>query len=199
MIGRYFLAVEPDEPARVKLARVLSDATAALGDAADAFRWVQAKNIHITLHFLGNVESARVGQLTELLAPGLREAPFITSTGSLGRFPSAGPPKVLWLGIDAGAAQLGRIYEQLAVAIKRVGLSVEDRPFTPHVTLARARDRERSRVRRILWPQSIQSDRIEWRVTHATLMQSDLSGPAPEYRPAASIGLSLGGADYNTV
>jgi 2'-5' RNA ligase len=186
---RYFLAVEPDEHARARLARFLADATAALGDAADAFRWVQARNVHITLHFLGNVELPRVGQLTQLLTRGLQEPMFRAVTGSPGRFPPSGPPKVLWLGLSAGVNELGRIYSELAGPIKQVGLPIEDRLFTPHLTFARGRDRERSRTRHVRWPPAIQVQPIEWQVTDVTLMQSDLSGPAPEYRRVASIPL----------
>jgi len=186
---RCFLAVEPDEAARERLARVLADARASVADAADAFRWVQAKNIHITLHFLGNVELPRVGQLTELLTHGLRQPAFRTATSHLGRFPSGGPPKVLWLGLGDGASELVRVYEELIVPIKQVGLAIEDRPFAPHLTLARARDRDRKRTRRIEWPPATQPPPIEWLVTHATLIQSDLSGPAPEYRRVLSIPL----------
>jgi 2'-5' RNA ligase len=186
---RCFFAVEPDERARAKLEGVLADARATLGDAADAFRWVQAKNIHITLHFLGNVELPRVGQLTELLTRGLQEPAFRAMTGDLGRFPSSGPPKVLWLGLSAGVHELRRVHRELAGPVEEAGLPVDDRPFTPHLTLARARDRDRSRTRHVRWPPAIQPEPIEWLVTHVTLMQSDLAGPAPEYRRVASIPL----------
>jgi len=186
---RCFFAAEPDKCAREQLARVLTAAKEGLGENADAFRWVPAKNIHITLHFLGNVELPVVGQLTELLQHGLSEAQFSVRTSTLGRFPSGGPPKVLWLGLDQGAEELGRVYRELAESIEKVGLRIEDRPFTAHVTLARARDRDRSLARRIKWPAVIQPQPIEWRATQIALMQSDLSGPAPEYRRIAAIPL----------
>jgi len=186
---RCFLCVEPDEPGRVRLAEVVAAAKAGLGEAADTFRWVQPNNIHITLHFLGNLELPVIGQLTELLQKGLRERPFRIQTGRLGRFPSGGPPKVLWLGIYSGAEELGRIYADLAASIERVGLPIEDRGFTAHLTLARARDGDRSRTRRTKWPPAISLTPIEWPVTEVTLMQSDLSGPAPLYRRIAAIRL----------
>ena len=47
------------------------------------------------------------------------------------------PPRVLWVGIQAGAAQLGGLTARLSVELQRLGWPPDDRPFAPHLTLAR--------------------------------------------------------------
>ena len=49
--------------------------------------------------------------------------------------------RVLWLGVDAGAAELAGLAGQVEEACGRSGLAPEARPYHPHLTLARARDR----------------------------------------------------------
>jgi len=69
-------------------------------------------------------------------------------------------------------------------------MSVEARPFAPHLTLGRARGRERRRTRRLATTlERLAIEPIAWTVTHVILFSSDLSGPKPAYRPVHTIRL----------
>jgi 2'-5' RNA ligase len=113
---------------------------AAVRDALAArqrqWRWtpratvVPADKLHVTLHFLGNVASARV----PALKPALRVAfePFDLSLASA----SVWPGGIAVFETDVPPA-LQALHARLAQALQGFGLGVESRPYRPHVTLAR--------------------------------------------------------------
>ena len=101
-------------------------------------RWVEPDQMHLTLHFLGDIDDSLVPDLQTLVSQ-LTTAPFPLTTGSLGVFPTPRAPRVLWLGLS-DSKPLQRLHAELSVGLARLGLTVEDRPFHPHLTLARLRD-----------------------------------------------------------
>lgn len=189
---RLFLAVEPDPPARERLDAMLSALRRALGDAASSLRWTPAGNVHITLHFLGEVDGAGADRLRVALGTSLPQAWFSVRTSRPGVFPHGGPPKVVWLGVGAGGAELAAVYDELSHRLRGAGVPIEGRAFSPHLTLARVRDRDRSTAgvgalrARIA---AFVTDPIAWPADHVTLFQSDLSGPSPRYAPLATLAL----------
>lgn len=102
--------------------------------------WCRPEALHFTLAFLGDIPRERVAAVGEAC----REAaagrgPFFLSLGGLGSFPARGPARVLWLGASAGGEKLASLQAALAAALARRGFPLEDRPYLPHLTLARAR------------------------------------------------------------
>lgn len=179
---RLFLAVKPDRPAEARLAQRVLAVQRALGDAASALRWMPATNIHATLHFLGEVAPARMPRLHAALEPAIAAAPFEIELGAVGAFPAAGALRVVWLDVAKGSAELGAVHAELGRRLKDAGFTLEPRPFSPHLTLARVPDRERSRVKSVRERlQRIPQDPIAWVADRVTLFRSDLSGPVPRY------------------
>jgi 2'-5' RNA ligase len=188
---RLFLAIEPTSEARAILAGVLSRATDALGPAGAALRWITPENLHLTLQFLGDVEPGRLEPLVASLRPSIGLRPFVVSLDRFGVFPPSGPPRTIWLGLGRGANDVRQIYQELGRRLLALGHEPETRPFSPHLTVARVRDQHRARgqaVRATL--ASIALPAIEWPVTHASLFESDLSGPRPRYTERGRLELS---------
>lgn len=101
--------------------------------------WVPAENLHLTLKFLGSVRVDRVddvGRALSVLAT--LPVPEVELFG-LGSFPERGPPRVLFVGVRAGAPDLGTLAEAVEGSLETLGFSRETRAFHPHVTLARVR------------------------------------------------------------
>ena len=100
-------------------------------------RLVPPQNWHFTLRFLGETGAAT----RDRLIAELRRAPlgsrFAISFGALGAFPRANRARILWLGVDEGAARLVSVAESVESAVRRAGLPAEERPFKPHLTLSR--------------------------------------------------------------
>ena len=187
---RLFLALEPDAAVRQALAEVSASARRMAGDLASALRWVAAENLHVTLHFLGEVDAGgRARALRALEAPAAPAADV--HLDALAAFPPSGPARVLVVSL-APAGPLERLYREFAGRLIREGLPVEDRPFHPHITLARLRDRDRRRARGLLpRVRGVTVPRATWRVDHVTLFESDLSGSQPVYREVGRAPLEI--------
>jgi 2'-5' RNA ligase len=141
---RLFVAAALDDPARQALAAAARRMESALGCDARAFRFVSAPDLHVTLRFLGAVEEPRVpGFARALEAASADIAPFSLEFRGAGGFPNPRRPRVLWLGLGDGADELGGAATCVEAALIACGCEPETRPFSAHVTVARARDPRR--------------------------------------------------------
>lgn len=136
-LQRTFIAVDLDPELReavVGLERSLEDAGVRL-------RWIRPENLHFTLKFLGEitaVQVARVRTATREAAAGVD--PFRITLESVGVFPNARRPQVLWLGVGEGRDRLEALAAGLEARLVRQRFPVGHRVFQPHLTLARIRD-----------------------------------------------------------
>lgn len=124
--ARLFLALWPSPPVR-----------AALIDYQKAWHWnvgaslVRPENLHLTLHFMGQVPHERLALLIKGLA-----VPFAPFTLTFGR-PGLWPAGMAVLEPQTPPADFRRLHDTLGQALKRLELPVERRKFRPHITLAR--------------------------------------------------------------
>jgi len=117
---------------------------AALGDvqarlrphAGHGVRWTDPRGIHLTLKFIGEVETARVEAIRAALARVRAPQPVDAAFRGLGWFPNARRPRVLWAGVEtsSGMAALAR---EIEAALEPLRIAREQREFQPHLTLAR--------------------------------------------------------------
>jgi 2'-5' RNA ligase len=139
---RCFLAVEPSDAVRACVARGGRDVAVALGPHAERVKWVEAENLHLTLHFFGQLDAARV----ELVAQALRRpwpvGSFRTGIVGAGCFPRPAAPRVIWMGIGRGASELVALHGAVQERLAPLGLAdaANARPFSPHLTVGRIRD-----------------------------------------------------------
>jgi len=150
--------------------------------------WTRQGNWHLTLKFLGDVDPARLDGLKAALA-GVRFAPFALRGAGGGFFPPAragrpAEPRVLWVGLGAGAEQASRLAAAVEDALEPLGFAREARPFSPHLTLARVKRAGRddwgelvAALNATAWPE-IQLDRF-------ALWRSELGQGGPTYTPLA--------------
>jgi len=111
-----------------------------LNSAASSLRWVPPDNLHFTLKFLGEIGEAGVGRVADA-ARGVAERTkrFEIMLAGLGAFPSPRRPQVVWVGVGEGADRLIALARDLDAALHRLKFPLEDRPFQPHLTVARVR------------------------------------------------------------
>ncbi len=136
---RCFIAVGlPDE---VKAG--LKDLQAQLKSGGQSsIKWVDPYSIHLTLKFLGGVDAAKITPITtamEEAAQGI--APFSLKVEGLGAFPNLRRVQVVWVGMGGEVDKLARLQQRLESGLAGLGFTPENRRFTPHLTLARVRDR----------------------------------------------------------
>jgi len=128
MARRLFIAVDLPESVRRSLTRLVQD-------APHDVRTVPHGQLHLTLHFLGEVDDATCAAVVGMLPSAARPALAIDLAGA-GVFPPRGRPSVLWAGVEA-SDELRALHEAVAGALETCGLTPEKRPWIPHVTLAR--------------------------------------------------------------
>lgn len=130
---RLFVAVVPPRPVLLELRAALTTLPHTDGN----LRWRHPESWHITLAFLGEVPREALPELTERLARAAsRATPMELSVAGGGHFDS----RVLWAGVQGDRDRLGRLSETVTAAARRCRLKVDDRPYRPHVTLARVRE-----------------------------------------------------------
>ncbi len=101
-------------------------------------RWIDPDNFHVTLKFLGDVRRERIDSVVEALdRVGASTAPFTTTLGGFGAFPTVRRPRVIWVAVDA-TPEFRCLKQDLEWALGEVGFDAETRAFHPHVTLGRA-------------------------------------------------------------
>lgn len=106
----------------------------------ESLRWVQPDSIHLTLEFLGDQPLASVPDLASMLDRTCAgRAPFSLRLGRLGCFPDARRPRVLWVGLEEPTGSLARLQASIRTACAQLGLKVDERAFSPHLTLGRVR------------------------------------------------------------
>jgi 2'-5' RNA ligase len=126
----------------VHLPTELTDRAAAVLPAAlPALKRVRPELMHVTLAFLGWTPDDRLEAVNEAArAAAAGHRAFDLTLSGAGRFPAAGRPRVVWLGIGEGADALASLAGSVTAQLRDRQLSFDDRPFAPHLTLARVRD-----------------------------------------------------------
>jgi 2'-5' RNA ligase len=113
---------------------------AAVGDlkGLPGARWTAIENQHVTLNFLGWVDSSLLTRVTAAIeeVAGLHERAEVSIDG-LGAFPRPRRARVLWAGLADPAGLLPALAEDLGERLRAIGYEPEDRAYTPHLTLAR--------------------------------------------------------------
>jgi RNA 2',3'-cyclic 3'-phosphodiesterase len=104
-------------------------------------KWVDAKGIHLTLKFLGNVPLSKVDAIAGAIAKASEKiSPFQLITTELGVFPNLMRPNVFWLGVGGALDHLTALQQKIDNLLEPLGFTMEKRTFTPHLTLARIRE-----------------------------------------------------------
>src|SRR6266404_3262784 len=165
---RLFFALPLPPDAKERLRPILEAARKAGGDGVT---FTKLEQLHFTLAFLGEQpdaqEAASAGEV-------LRETPaFELALSGVGAFPNTARPRVLWLGVSAGAAELMETAERLRAALRRRGFAIEERRFRPHLTFGRVRPRG-ERFAKSGLAAVAQGEFARWTVREATLVQSVL-------------------------
>lgn len=137
MSVRSFVAIDLPDPVR----RDVASLRTRLGLERAPLKWVDERNIHITVKFLGDVEDAAVPDvLARLRTACAPEEPFDITLSGVGTFPPGRPPRVLWVGVTENAEIVKRLAAKIDKELAALGIEPEAKEFHPHVTLARVKD-----------------------------------------------------------
>lgn len=170
------------------------EASAALPDIP-ALRRVRPEHLHITLAFLGAVADERLDDvIAATRTAAATQPPFTITLEGVGRFPESGEPRVIWMGIIQGARESTNLAAALRRALTERGLPFDDKPFRPHVTLARVtQDADRATARAIAaTTDRLRAPKLRFEAEALIPFESVLSRKGPRYTPAAAVALGRG-------
>ena len=180
---RLFIATDLDDGAREGIAALQWRLVRRVGDRS-SIKWTKPEQMHLTLAFVGEADAALSADLIVAMQRPTAQPAFECEFDRVGMFPPQGAPRVLWLGVGAGAPQMSALQAQVAARAERLGVVLERRPFHPHLTLARWRD-SRPSDRRAVDDLPAPGVVARVRIDHATLYRSELSPGGSIYTPLA--------------
>ncbi|MCZ7421311.1 MULTISPECIES: RNA 2',3'-cyclic phosphodiesterase [unclassified Micromonospora] len=196
---RLFIAIYPPVEAIAHLSPRLAGLRLAAASAVGTnVRLVDPATAHLTLAFLGEVDPVRLAELRQLLpravqaahggaaaeAPAGCNGPAVLRLGGGGRF-GWGRSTVLWVDVHGDVNRLGALAGAVRTALTAAGFPGDERPFRPHLTIARPGDR--------LSPADIEADLATlhdylgppWPAEELVLVQSRPGPPSRYHRLAA--------------
>jgi len=138
---RLFVSIELPESVTQRLAEI--------DPHLGGVRWLEPRQMHLTLSFLGSVSSETQELLMEKLRAISWKSFFLPLVG-FGTFPGKGWPKIVWIGVGTGHPHLFQLHKRVQEAALAGGLEPDLRSFHPHITLARCRDVSAQTIRPFL-------------------------------------------------
>lgn len=142
-------------------------------------RWQTREQLHLTLHFLGDLDGGEARRLSAALEQ--LEAPsFAARLSNVGVFPLRGQPRSLWAGV-ADPEPFRLIHDRSARILDQLGIERERRKFYPHATLARLKHADPRRLGEWITGHAVYAS-PPFRVDEVRLYSSVLSHAGAKYR-----------------
>ncbi len=184
---RTFIAIPVSEEGREAVSRIEED----LGSVGADVKWVEPRNIHITVKFLGNVETRRISDLSAALTGSLKGTKsFEITLAGMGTFPPGKRNvRVVWIGITEGKEHLVEAAARVEEACATQGFAKEDRPFSPHLTIGRVRRESGPLADLARQVANLEFNPLKVRIDRVNLMRSELSPKGPTYTVLESFAL----------
>ena len=133
---RLFVAVDPSP----EVCERIEHAALEIRGSSPGSKWVKPGGHHITLAFLGEVDDARLPDVASAVKEAAaRRAPLTLRVKGCGSFGKPRRPRVLWACVEGDVGALAAIQKDVEASLAPLGFTPEDRSFTPHITLARAK------------------------------------------------------------
>ena len=128
----------------VKISSAVCDCAAELIDelrhAPVDVKWVDPANMHLTIKFLGDVDSREIHEVCRAVEQSAGPlAPFELQVRGVGAFPNVRRPRTIWLGAAAGEPELAALAERVESELHKIGFRREARRFHAHLTIGRVR------------------------------------------------------------
>lgn len=166
---------------------------ARIGEAEEDFKikgvkLVDPELIHVTLKFLGYVDEGRIDEIADALKK-VKVAPFTARIGSVGGFPNARSPRVIWVGAEPAEA-FGKLNRQVEDVLANIGFEREGR-FNAHATIGRVKFPDPEQKQRLpgLFEKYRNFEAGSMKVDRIYVMKSTLSPKGPRYEALREIRL----------
>lgn len=147
-----------------------------LKEDINGVKWEKPEKLHVTLKFLGNVEQARVREISSLVEDLAKKySPFKTNLSEFGGFPRLKNPRVLYVGLSQNE-QLSTFHRELDQGLSKIGFEKEKRKFIPHITIARVK-------KRISIDRTYKISKTAFEINQIGIIESELRQEGSVYTP----------------
>jgi 2'-5' RNA ligase len=136
---RLFIAVEIPDEIKKNIVELINE----LKKVEASIKWVEEKNLHITLKFLGSVEDKDLEKLISMVSKTVEDfGGFKVNFSGMGTFPEGKAPRVVWVGTTEGGETLVKLADGLENSLSPAGFRSEQRAFKPHLTIGRIKEKK---------------------------------------------------------
>lgn len=158
-------------------------------------KWVHPDDLHITLKFIGEVAPSAVPAIETALARiAARSNPFALKLSGAGTFGAPQAPRVLWAGLGGKLQPLKSLQADVESELAELGYEPENRPYSPHITLARqysgTEPARKDELAGLFRPEG--DTPLEWTADRLVLYRSHF-GRTPMYEPIRTVVFHAGG------
>jgi RNA 2',3'-cyclic 3'-phosphodiesterase len=177
---RTFIAIAIPEPVEHELAQLQAELTPEIAGC----HWTSTRPFHITLAFLGDVPNSDLSEICQTVtASTVSREQFEVEVRSLGAFPTASRPRIVWAGVTATNINiLSELQRSVIGSLERIGRGPDHQRFHPHVTLGRFKhSRHGSRTVHALIERRAGWSAGGFVVTEVSIMASTLGQLGPSY------------------
>ena len=183
---RLFIALKIESEIQDKFNTIVTDFRNKDGNV----KWVDAKNLHLTLKFLGNTDYNLVDTISSQLEKKVQSFQAIESEfTSLGGFPNLSKPKVIWADIEKNKDEIITLAESINSSLAEVGFGLDNKLFTPHLTLGRVKSYDNITALTD-YLKDYQFEKTPITFCTVQLIQSKLTQTGPVYKTLTEITLS---------
>jgi len=174
---RAFIAIDVPIELKQTISRIQRD-LASLRDGKVA--WVKPDGVHLTLHFIGDVEKEKIPELVTCIKVAVgKNKDFTLQTTSQGAFPRMSQPKTYWIGVEGGS-RLVELYQNISTALDNMGFAHESGKFHPHLTVGRVKELPSGSIMSSEFA-AMTIPRFSWKAGTVKLMSSHLLPTGAEY------------------
>jgi len=163
---RIFFALWPDDEIRKEISQAFQSSAYSKAEG----QLYNLQNLHLTLHFIGNVSAEQYTCLIEAA----EKVEFTEFTLSLDKFGVFEKAKVFWLGSSDIPAELTHLHSELGEYLSHCDYKCEDRVYTPHVTLMH-------KTKYLKIEENVKL--VSWRVSRFALVESVSVNGVVLYKP----------------
>lgn len=186
---RTFIAIELPQEVRGSLSQLQNQLKTTGADV----KWVEPKNIHLTLKFLGDIDDERLDKIKTILEDTVENKnTYLLRLSSIGAYPKINYPRVIWIGAEEGDNQTQEIAKILEEKISKIGIPKETRPYSSHITIGRVRSSLNRQ--KLVWnlcalENKLSEENLEFWVNKITLFKSTLTPKGPIYEVLKEVNL----------
>lgn len=181
MTKRIFIAINLADEVKKKLEPTIEELKKLNPDYG--VKWVAPENLHLTLHFFGDLEENKIQEVEEGIHEVVKHLKsFEMTTGDFGCFPNEQTPHVFFTSVH-DTDSIHKLIGEIEVMLENLGYEVDARPWQGHLTLGRIKDWSRCKITGVEIPA------LTFSVKSIELMESELTPDGPVYSVIKSFSL----------